>query len=117
MGCTPLTLRSGVRVGWRNSGMRRPPRPCVAGCFSRPPPVPSLTPAHDHTALHRQVAVNLDRRTGFVKGYALVEYATRKEAEKAIADLNGAQLLGKPVCVEWAFVQGGGAGAGRGGRR
>jgi RNA-binding protein 8A len=67
----------------------------------------------------KNVSVNLDRRTGFVKGYALLEYSSRKEAEAALAAMNGQPLLGKTVTVDWAFVKddqkrgGGGGGGGR----
>lgn len=54
----------------------------------------------------RSIHLNLDRQTGFAKGYALIEYATRKEAELAISGMNGQQLLGKEVKVTWAFVTG-----------
>jgi RNA recognition motif-containing protein len=37
----------------------------------------------------KNVQVNLDRQTGFVKGYALVEYTKFEEAERAIKDMNG----------------------------
>ena len=40
------------------------------------------------------------------QGYALVEYKEKEHAEKAIRDLNGQDLLGQKVNVDWAFVQG-----------
>ena len=50
------------------------------------------------------VQLNLDRRSGFVKGYALVEYQGKEEALKAISAMNGGDILGKKVNVDWAFV-------------
>ncbi|UKK01095.2 hypothetical protein MACK_001908 [Theileria orientalis] len=47
--------------------------------------------------------LNLDRRTGYVKGYALLEFKERTEAENAINNLNGSQLLGKDISVSWVF--------------
>ena len=74
----------------------------------------------------RSIALNLDRRTGFAKGYALIEYMERSEGEAAIQAMDGQALLGKEVRVSWAFVlgrdeerpaRGGGSAGGRGGRR
>ncbi len=53
----------------------------------------------------RAVTVNLDRKTGFTKGYALVEYATKKEAENAINNMNGSEMMSKTIRVDWAFVK------------
>lgn len=53
------------------------------------------------------------------KGYALVEYSSYEEAQDAINNLHGTELLGKTVGVDWAIVKptvssGSGRGEGRG---
>jgi RNA-binding protein 8A len=53
----------------------------------------------------KNICVNLDRRTGFVKGYALVEYELYDEAVNALKQMNGKLILGKEIACDWAFVK------------
>jgi RNA recognition motif-containing protein len=57
----------------------------------------------------------MDRETGRSRGFAFVTMSTDAEAQKAIAETNGAMLDGRPLRVNEAEERRGGGG-GRGGR-
>lgn len=54
----------------------------------------------------RELRMPLDHRTGYVKGYALVEYNTYAEAKAAIDNMNGQPLMGQVLACDFAFIKG-----------
>ncbi len=63
-----------------------------------------ITDAFSEFGQINNARVNLDSLTGFCKGYALIEYTKKSEAQDAINALHGKELLGKVINVDWAFV-------------
>jgi len=54
----------------------------------------------------QNITLNVDRRTGYIKGYALVEFKTYQEAKEAIDECDNTELLGQIIHCDFAFVKG-----------
>jgi len=52
------------------------------------------------------IQMNSDRRTGFVKGYAIIQYEKFEDAKNAIKELNDSKIYGRRITVDWAFTNG-----------
>jgi RNA recognition motif-containing protein len=53
----------------------------------------------------RNIELTLDKCTGYVKGYALIQYEKLEQAKEAISEMNQSQLLGQIISVGFAFKQ------------
>ncbi len=62
------------------------------------------------------IHIPTDRETGQPRGFAFVTMGNSHEAAKAIAEMNGAMLDGRPLRVNEAEERQGGGGGGGGGR-
>nr|CCA18288.1 RNA binding protein putative [Albugo laibachii Nc14]CCA18438.1 RNA binding protein putative [Albugo laibachii Nc14] len=51
----------------------------------------------------KNIHMNLDRRTGFVKGYALLEFEDFDAAKEAMNRMDEKEILGQKISVNWAF--------------
>ena len=54
----------------------------------------------------KTIVLNVDRRTGFFKGYALIEYENYKSAATALEEVDGTDFYGQKISVNWCFVKG-----------
>lgn len=53
----------------------------------------------------KDVKLPLDHRTGYVKGYAVVEFREYREARAAIDSLDGRPFMGVPIKVDFSFLR------------
>jgi RNA-binding protein 8A len=46
---------------------------------------------------------NLDKRTGYAKGYAFIEYEKKEDAKTALEKMNGKEINSKEIKLDFAF--------------
>ena len=49
--------------------------------------------------------INHDNRSGLLKGYVLIVYSQKSEAESCIHSLNGKKFLDKVIHLDYAFMK------------
>ena len=79
-----------------------------------------LTQMFSQCGTVESVRLITDRDTGRSKGFGFVEMSSNEEAEKAISQLGGKEINGRPLTVNESRPQAprhGGGGGGGGGRR
>ena len=54
----------------------------------------------------KDLRLNLEAKSGNVKGYVFIEYESKEEAQDTIDNLDGSDLMGTPIYVDWAFKVG-----------
>jgi RNA-binding protein 8A len=64
-----------------------------------------LRDAFEEYGAVNSIVLPTDRQTSLVKGYALVEYSAYTEAQDAINELHGKELLGQIIKVDWAYAK------------
>lgn len=55
----------------------------------------------------KSIHLNLDRQTGYVKGYVFVVFGQLDEAKRALEQGHGEDILGRKISLEYAIVDGG----------
>ncbi|KAM4091872.1 hypothetical protein ACJW30_09G169300 [Castanea mollissima] len=53
----------------------------------------------------KSLHLNLNHRTGYLMGYALIEYDNFEAAQDAISTMNGTELFDTTISVDWAFCR------------
>lgn len=64
-----------------------------------------LTDLLSEYGLLRGIRLNLDHRTGYVKGYAVVEYNEYEEARRAQENLDGLTFMDGAISADFAFIK------------
>ena len=63
-----------------------------------------------------RVSLPTDRETGALKGFGYVDFSSTEEATAALDALNGAEIAGRPIRLDFAAARDDSNGGGRGGR-
>ncbi|OAF71959.1 RNA-binding protein 8A [Intoshia linei] len=54
----------------------------------------------------KNLHLNIERRSGYIKGYAFIEYGTFNEAKMAIMEMDNKEINDQTISVDWTFMRG-----------